>query len=442
MARIVMEYTLPIIGPNTRLDSSILSGPVREGGFVTFHSFYLPSFLFSSNSATRTIASNADFDGVAAPRSSTVFSTTDRYAPAPFGSSASVTTREIRYTGYDFSYADFPPVISTSPFAQNLLSGADILTGTVTSIEFAANYFTSSVLETYTERTKVTVTDIALPVTLIDPRNPETVFSRITVGNDQIFGSIAADTIDAGNGNDQVYGYDGNDTIYGGDGNDFLVGENGSDLLFGGNGTDWIIGGAGNDWIVGGEGYDTAKGGDSDDGVVFDAGDNLAEYDGGAGYDILFFTVGEDGSAPTYFSLSGHNFEQANGFRTDTKNQAWATNTNIYDAAWRMLSSEYVNDNGTKDLFRLDPTNAQNWNKIQSQFDASGKLDYEIIFYDDGSTKFLDFDLTNEAVWSSRVMLTNAAGVVTSDTFVLDTALAQRSSEMNQKKVFVSDALI
>jgi serralysin len=96
-------------------------------------------------------------------------------------------------------------------------------------------------------------------------------------GNDQLYGSFAADTINGGDGNDylssgggadimhggagddslkggtaaaQLYGDDGNDTLVGGSGNEYLSGGNGNDKLTGGGGTDTLNGGAGNDTFI------------------------------------------------------------------------------------------------------------------------------------------------------------------------------------------------
>ena len=69
------------------------------------------------------------------------------------------------------------------------------------------------------------------------------------------------DSIDAGAGNDLVYGEDDNDTIDGG---------SGEDTLDGGVDDDVIAGGAGDDSIVGGQGADDMSGGVGDD--TFDVG--------------------------------------------------------------------------------------------------------------------------------------------------------------------------
>jgi Ca2+-binding RTX toxin-like protein len=341
----------------------------------------------------------------------------------------------LNFQGTGFTYNNIP-----TSGTQVTLKNQGIASGTVTSFEIVRDANDFKFPGRTNTITTITVTDIAIPVTQLDPLNFKAMMPIVMKGDDTVFGSAGQDIIRAGTGNDTVYGGEGPDVIYG---------DAGNDLLFGGEDNDILVGGEGNDWLVGGAGVDTLSGGDGDDGIVYDPNDiplgvtNGAGllYTGGAGYDTLYVNAA-DGGNPFAIDLAARGFEQANISRVDTTNQSWASNINVYDAAWRLVKAEYVNDNGTKDIFRLDPTNNQNWNKIQSRYDSTGKLDYEITFFDDGSQKFLDFDLNNEAIWSSRILLTNAAGVITSDTFVADTVLAQRSAENISKKAFVSDALI
>ena len=65
--------------------------------------------------------------------------------------------------------------------------------------------------------------------------------------------------VDAGAGNDTVYGGSGNDKLNGGSGNDKLFGLAGSDSLLGGGGNDYLEGGEGTDQLDGGSGTDQAK---------------------------------------------------------------------------------------------------------------------------------------------------------------------------------------
>lgn len=72
--------------------------------------------------------------------------------------------------------------------------------------------------------------------------------ARQMVGNDAdqyLHGSAVGDSIDAGYGNDNVYGHQGDDTILGGDGDDVIDGGAGTDSLDGGEGNDFFVFGRG-----------------------------------------------------------------------------------------------------------------------------------------------------------------------------------------------------
>lgn len=73
--------------------------------------------------------------------------------------------------------------------------------------------------------------------------------------------------VDAGAGDDDIYGERGSDTLYGGLGRDNLFGGDGNDMLYGGDDIDFLIGGAGADLIFGGSGNDQVSYADSWTGV-------------------------------------------------------------------------------------------------------------------------------------------------------------------------------
>ncbi len=123
------------------------------------------------------------------------------------------------------------------------------------------------------------------------------------------------DNIDAGSGNDILYGEDGDDSIstgngndiaYGGAGNDFISSQDGVSQLYGGEGNDTIYagmwssgsynnfadGGAGNDYLGGGNGNDTLIGGDGDDQIYSRAGNDI--IDAGNGNDQIYSEDGDD----------------------------------------------------------------------------------------------------------------------------------------------------
>jgi Ca2+-binding RTX toxin-like protein len=110
-------------------------------------------------------------------------------------------------------------------------------------------------------------------------------------GSDTLYGGTGNDTIRGGDGINSIYGDAGNDTIYGGEvfedgvGTGIAIGSidagSGDDIVYGDNRTDSIKGGIGNDTIYGGGGEDSIEGGAGNDTIY-----------GGEGRDYLF---GEDG---------------------------------------------------------------------------------------------------------------------------------------------------
>ncbi|MDD6161241.1 MAG: calcium-binding protein, partial [Campylobacteraceae bacterium] len=101
-------------------------------------------------------------------------------------------------------------------------------------------------------------------------------------GNDYLSGNDGNDTINGGSGNDRLYGGNGDDVLNGDDGNDTLYGESGNDTLNGGNGNDVLYGNNGNDTLNGGKGNDYLNGGRGSDTYIFgkDWGvDTISNYD-------------------------------------------------------------------------------------------------------------------------------------------------------------------
>ena len=120
-------------------------------------------------------------------------------------------------------------------------------------------------------------------------------------GDDVVFGGGADDFIDGGEGNDELQGNGGGDVIYGGAGDDNILGEgpatieaDGDDYLFGEQGNDRIGGDGGNDFIDGGEGGDELQGNSGDDFIYGGEGNGQDVIDGGEGNDSLFGGGGDD----------------------------------------------------------------------------------------------------------------------------------------------------
>ncbi|BAN49815.1 peroxidase family protein [Metapseudomonas resinovorans] len=123
-------------------------------------------------------------------------------------------------------------------------------------------------------------------------------------GDDTLYGEGGNDVLDGKAGADHIYGGTGNDVIYGGDIEDFLDGGDGDDIVYagtsagaidiviGGNGNDHLYGEAGIDELYGGAGNDYIDaGGDTD---LVHGGDGSDEIYGGDGPDILFAEAGDD----------------------------------------------------------------------------------------------------------------------------------------------------
>ncbi|MFC3612451.1 calcium-binding protein [Lutimaribacter marinistellae] len=78
-------------------------------------------------------------------------------------------------------------------------------------------------------------------------------------GIENVHGSVHADHITGGGGNNRLFGFEGADTLLGLGGNDALLGDGGNDMLIGGNGRDTLLPGVGDDTIDGGAGQDLVR---------------------------------------------------------------------------------------------------------------------------------------------------------------------------------------
>ena len=199
-------------------------------------------------------------------------------------------------------------------------------------------------------------------------------------GNDVVHGAAGSDMIDGGTGDDTLNGNDGLDIIHGGDGNDTIDGGAGDDALNGNAGNDTLKGGAGNDVLDGGAGVDILKGGDGNDTIVFDAADNLAQLDGGAGFDMLV-----QYGAYTAIDLASRNLEQLKVIFTDTGSQAWSEKADYYNTAGQKFQQDIAYDNGTRSVTEYDVTNAYSWAERTRTYNASGTLTSEVLVPDAGS---------------------------------------------------------
>ena len=112
-------------------------------------------------------------------------------------------------------------------------------------------------------------------------------------GDDEIEGGSGDDILYGGAGDDEIEGDSGDDTIYGGAGDDEIEGDSGDDTLYGGEGDDEIEGGSGDDLIVGGLGDDEIDGDSGDDIII--GGDGADILDGGSGENIFLYNAASEG---------------------------------------------------------------------------------------------------------------------------------------------------
>jgi Ca2+-binding RTX toxin-like protein len=287
--------------------------------------------------------------------------------------------------------------------------------------------------------------------------------------NDWLYGDASANFLHGLAGADWLDGVGGSDYIYGGDGDDGLVSRAGAQFFDGGNGldsarydyatsgvsvvlynaslntgeaagdtyvsiegvvgsiyndylygeanTNFLYGTAGNDWLDGIGGSDYLYGGEGNDFVVFDSADNLAYVLGGAGTDTLVFN---GIPAPTSFSLTGHEFERAEGRYVDTASNSWSSYTNIFTASWQLDYAEYQNDNRTRTVVDHDQANSGAWQTIYYGYDTLGRLAYADYVNDDRSRVVVDFDETNANSWQAIHNGYDAAGRLSYSDYIFD----------------------
>lgn len=123
-------------------------------------------------------------------------------------------------------------------------------------------------------------------------------------GNDVLWGGAQGDTLRGGDDDDILYGQRHNDTLEGGSGDDVLWGGRGVDTLDGGTDSDDMAGGPGNDELRAGSNdatttYNRLHGGPGDDTLIGGPGTDVLY--GGVGMDDLAGGLDETTVSPTYF---------------------------------------------------------------------------------------------------------------------------------------------
>ena len=198
--------------------------------------------------------------------------------------------------------------------------------------------------------------------------NPDGTPSKGFDSHEVIGGTAYADHIDAGDGDDTVYGGDGNDTLIGNAGADHLYGENGNDLLLGGTLPDFMDGGAGNDELHGGDDADVLIGAAGNDRIF---GENFTdEIHGNQGDDYI------DGGADADFAYGGAGQDVVvGGEGLDTLYAEWGDDRMFGGAGPDQLFGGYGDD-------ILNP-GAGGQNQSLNVDEALGEFGYNLVSYSD-----------------------------------------------------------
>ena len=172
-----------------------------------------------------------------------------------------------------------------------------------------------------------------------------------------------------GFGDDTLLGNAADNLLKGLDGNDTLDGAEGNDTLLGGDGNDVLLGGAGNDFLDGGEGADQVDGGAGDDVIVYDAADDMANIDGGAGFDTLWFEM-------VWYSvdLLANGFEQSALHLLDAANELWDEITEFFNTDEELASRVTTYDDTTYMETLFDTADEFGWSQWDQVFNSNGVL--------------------------------------------------------------------
>ncbi|MEM7068906.1 MAG: M10 family metallopeptidase C-terminal domain-containing protein, partial [Pseudomonadota bacterium] len=153
----------------------------------------------------------------------------------------------------------------------------------------------------------------------------------------------------------------------GGHGNDTLLGNSADNRLIGMAGNDTLNGAGGNDYLDGGAGVDQLFGDAGNDTIVYDAADGLANINGGAGFDTLFFEL-----VWLSVDLISHGFERSALHLLDVASELWSEITEYYNVGEVLTERQTSFDNGTSEVRVFDVDNQESWSEWVRLYDANG----------------------------------------------------------------------
>jgi hypothetical protein len=215
----------------------------------------------------------------------------------------------------------------------------------------------------------------------------------------------------------------GQDTLYGTAAADVIDALGGDDILNGNGGNDTLTGGAGVDQIDGGEGNDT---------LIFDAADltGTGFVRGGAGTD----TARIDGARPSAMNAA---YMQANGIeKVESKPNATTTiletlsgtglikETTLTTAGGVFDFYSIENPDGSAVYYDVDQGNTSTLAVSFLSYAAGGVFDYGIYTYDDGVNVIYDVDQANTSAVSAQSSVFTPAWVLDYSTTIYDNGTA------------------
>lgn len=177
-----------------------------------------------------------------------------------------------------------------------------------------------------------------------------------------------------------------------------VQGTGSAESLAGTAGMDEIFGLGGNDTLDGRGGGDVVDGGEGDDLIYYYGSDTAANIRGGNGTDTLLVL---GGSAPTGFNLAAQGFEGARMELADnTSTITWSTISYVYNSSWQSLTTNQVNDDGTRISTQYDRGNLA-WSQIVEEYDAAGNRVIQRTFGDDNTYQFFYWDPNGAQQWNN-----------------------------------------
>jgi len=258
-------------------DAPIVTSPIvdQQVDELTPFNFVLPAATFTDLDAGDVLTYSAQFaDGSALPTWLAFDAATRTFNGTPSGGDTgllnvrvTVTDTSLQTVSNDFALrvglvgtqGDDTLMAATGRSILGL-AGNDILVGSLQADNMQGgdgndNYIVNHVGDTITENLDEGVDTVQSSIDHTLSANVENL-SLTSAANINGAGNTEANVLIGNSGINILNGLEGDDQIYGAGGNDLLVGDGGDDTIYGGTGNDALNGGLGSDYLNGGAGND------------------------------------------------------------------------------------------------------------------------------------------------------------------------------------------